>query len=470
MTHEENRAWSRRSFTPTSAQRDAIEKIVDWYSAYGIFRTPDDYTFMLAGFAGTGKSSLIGPIIDELNLDASSIRIAAFTGKAAHVVATKLKRSGRDDLASAVSTIHRLIYRPDDTAVQLLRNQEMRIEDLVEASELQSGGLNDAQTAELRRLRSELPSLRRDARKTRWIRRPRYELAATTQLIVLDEASMISERMAEDLLSFRIPILAIGDPAQLPPVNGNPYFTDSSADVTLTEVHRQALESPAIRIATALRSGSPIAGMDGDSGRVAGWSKSSLLEFEQVLCGTNKRRWALIGAVRSALGLTSPLPVPGDKIIILQNDYDIGVFNGQMFTVYHVEPDDGSDLITAIVTDGSDEHLDVRRFAFDKRGFGGLDAEKVMLDEIRMRRWNPKGGKSENGYEPAGVVAATFGWAITTHKAQGSQFDSVLVIDEAWLFGKYAMSSGRDPEATIRSWRYTAATRAERRVVLAGRP
>ena len=69
---------------------------------------------------------------------------------------------------------------------------------------------------------------------------------------------MVGEDMARDLMSFKKPILVLGDPGQLPPIKGEGAFTNVAPDIMLTEIHRQAAESAIIRLATMAREGQPI--------------------------------------------------------------------------------------------------------------------------------------------------------------------------------------------------------------------
>src|SRR5882724_7414266 len=187
--------------TPSAAQAAAVRSIVDWYPRAKRMALPTDQEFYLAGFAGTGKSTTANVAIGELrtHCKVGVVRTGAFTGKAAHV----LRKKGVHN----AQTIHSMIYRLDE----------------------------DPETGELRfRLAIDGP-------------------ASEADLIVLDECSMVGEQMARDLRSFRKPILVMGDPGQLPPVNGAGAFTNRTPDVFLTEIHRQAAESAILRIATLAR-------------------------------------------------------------------------------------------------------------------------------------------------------------------------------------------------------------------------
>ena len=79
--------------------------------------------------------------------------------------------------------------------------------------------------------------------------------ASKAALIVIDECSMVDAELGRDLMSFGVPLLVLGDPAQLPPIQGGGFFTDAEPDAMLTEVHRQAEDNPIIRLSMDIRAG-----------------------------------------------------------------------------------------------------------------------------------------------------------------------------------------------------------------------
>jgi exodeoxyribonuclease-5 len=145
---------------------------------------------------------------------------------------------------------------------------------------------------------------------------------------------MVNSKLANDLLSFGRPILVLGDPGQLPPINGEGAFMKGAPDVMLTQIHRQALESSIIEVATMARQGAHIpAGKYGNQVvkmRRADLTKQMLLRADQVICGLNKTRAELNLKMRNAAGVHQPLPCgqPGEKVICLENNYERGVLNG----------------------------------------------------------------------------------------------------------------------------------------------
>ena len=152
------------------------------------------------------------------------------------------------------------------------------------------------------------------------MKKPRFALnpqsdAAHARLIVLDEVSMVGEEMARDLLSFKKPILVLGDPGQLPPINGEGAFTRDPPDVMLTEIHRQAGESAIIRLATMARQGEPI-GFGCHDAHVWKMRKMDVtpeqaLRGGQVICGKNATRLQLNNAMRAAAGFGADLAADG---------------------------------------------------------------------------------------------------------------------------------------------------------------
>jgi exodeoxyribonuclease-5 len=267
--------------------------------------------------------------------------------------------------------------------------------------------------------------------------------APTIQLIILDEVSMVDQALAADLLSFGVRVLVLGDPAQLPPINGTGFFTQASPNFMLTEVHRQAAESPVLRLATEVREG---------GWRWNGSARPSMAELAaagQVLCWRNATRWSVVRTLRGALGRPAGVPVAGDRVMCLANNRQLGVFNGQQFWVAGVQ-EGPTRFGTWRLTLVDDEP---RVYQLEVMGAGFVDQK----GEEEVRRNGSRGT----------WAAMTFANAITVHKAQGSEWDSVIVIDESAGLERMTSKRGEDGAAARRTWLYTAITRASREVVLA---
>ncbi|XTZ17071.1 AAA family ATPase [Micromonospora echinospora] len=413
-------------------QTDAIRKVVDWYTS----ADPRQQVFRLFGYAGTGKTTIARHIVDSLGVTAE---FAAFTGKAAYVLRTK----GCD----GASTVHSLIYQPVEKVkahLEQLRQQLRDTSDPAEREQLQE---------EIRREEAKVDS-------PDWILRDESALS-TAPLLVLDEVSMVGERMARDILSFGCKVLCLGDPAQLPPVDGGGYFINANPDHLLTEIHRSALDSPVTRMATTIRNSQPgqrdygITGADGTSGRADRLSIADLLQFDQILVGRNATRWQAVHLLRALRGLIGA-PQAGDRIIALANSGEAEVFNGQQFDVLDTLDSDRDDRHRLLVRDDEGNERFLTCWA---SGFVDLEGEKQAKRDGRGT-----------------VVAATFAQAITTHKSQGSQWPRVLVVDESSVFygaayREHAKTLG-PAAATIeghvngRRWLYTAVTRAAEQAVI----
>src|SRR5262249_50943057 len=180
-------------------------------------------------------------------------------------------------------------------------------------------------------------------------------LARRTQLIVIDEASMVNEKIGRDLLSFGVPIIVIGDPAQLPPLEGAGFFTTDEPDFMLTEIHRQARDSPIIKMATIVREGGRLAVGDyGDGSRVVHLHDYKVVPCDQILVGRNATRCNINSGVREQYGLRGTYPLGGDKLVCLRNDFRRGFLNGSLWIVERVikASDDGPIVLRVVSEEG----------------------------------------------------------------------------------------------------------------------
>ncbi|MDF3606537.1 ATP-binding domain-containing protein [Paracoccus sp. DMF-8] len=258
-------------------------------------------------------------------------------------------------------------------------------------------------------------------------------------LIVIDECSMVDEQIGRDLMSFGAPILVLGDPAQLPPVSGAGFFTEAQPDVMLTEIHRQAEENPIIRLATAARQGEALGiGSYGDSRVVSRGTleDEEVLSASQVLVGKNATRRGFNAKIRRLLGRNSSLPERDDRLVCLRNDNQAGIFNGGLFTA--MDDAQGRRGKTFDMVVASDD-------------FPGRPSIKV---KVHRDLFGPA-PEDLDWKELKGTQQFDFGYALTCHKAQGSQWPDVVIYDESGIF--------RDD---ARRWLYTALTRASERVTV----
>jgi len=421
------------SFTPSPLQAKAIEAIKDWFTS----GTAERQVFRVFGYAGTGKTTITKHAIAELGLD-SGVLYAAFTGKAALVMTRK---------GTPASTIHSLIYRVSEATPAEIE----RIKD--EIAELKAK-LPAMATAERLFAESQQRSLElrlADIHKPRFVLNEQSALR-DAKLLVLDEVSMVGDDMARDLLAFGKPILVLGDPGQLPPVKGEGAFTKEAPDVLLTEVHRQAGDSAIIRLATLAREGKPIP--YGEHDRYV-WkmhrtdiSPEQMLRGGQVICGRNATRIQLNLAMKRAAGFDGIYPVGrGEKIICLKNRNDLGLVNGMFLDLTAIEDEDELSFTAVIDTEDGEKVGGANGTRERFRIYKGHFDDHIAPDQERERRdhWKKKT-----------LIEAVWGWAITCHKSQGSQWENVIVFDDGLA---------RTAEDRAR-WLYTAITRAERGLVI----
>ena len=419
------------SFTPSHQQTEAIRAIVDWFQN----RIHLQQVFRLFGYAGSGKSTILLHVIAALGLKTepeagawtSRVLFAAFTGKAALVMTRK---------GTPASTIHSLIYRVSEATPEEIDRVEKELFDL----QCGISRMGPAERAFAETQISKLQLRLTDIHKPQFILNDQ-SMVRDADLIVLDEVSMVGNEMANDLLAFGKPILVLGDPGQLPPIKGTGAFTEAVPDVMLTEIHRQAGESAIIRLATMARQNQVIPFGAHDElvwkmprGAVG---PKQMLNGGQVICGLNATRLHLNAAMKQAAGYPDPYPVGnGEKIICLKNRHDLGLINGMFVTLTDIEHD-GSLAFNAKVTTEDGDVIGGRQ-----RFYKGHFDDHIHPDPERARRdWR----------DMRGLIETSWGYAITCHKAQGSQFPTVIVYDDG--FGRTAEDRSR--------WLYTAITRAE---------
>lgn len=420
--------------TQLAAQQLAgIEKIKAWHSS----AVADGFggVFRLFGYAGTGKTTVARELPEALGL--KNVVYGTYTGKAAHVLRSKG--------ASPVSTIHSAIYMPttSEEARRTLLAAREELDEIRERLDYEEPATDLAQRMRSRatEIQAGMPTLEADARRMSWEFNPMAEWGMA-DLIVLDEVSMVNARLAADVEGYGVPVLVLGDPAQLPPVEGGGYYTNATPDHLLTDVHRQALESPVLALATRIRESrtNSLGLFPGDCTPV---SVRHAMEHDQVLVWSNKRRWALITAMRNLLGYPVGQPVAGDRIMCLTNNKDIAVFNGQQFEVLAVADGALGPTLTVRTEEGAERSIPC--FA---DGFMGRE----MQDQAKQSGAGLKGNR----------MLATFAQAITVHKAQGSEWNSVYVVNETpAMISMTARRSGQVAAVEQgRQWLYTAATRA----------
>lgn len=378
-----------------SPQQDAaILSVRSW------LRDPSSaQVYRLFGYAGTGKTTLAKELANEVRGD---VLYATFTGKAALIL--------RGKGCYGASTIHSLIYKAKQ----------------------------DEETGKVT------------------FKLDRKSALAEAGLLIVDEVSMVSEDLAKDLLSFGVRVLVLGDPAQLPPVKGEGFFISAKPDAMLTEVHRQARDNPIIRMSMDIREGRRLAlGKQGDSVVLEraradrGELQSLVLGADQLLCGLNRTRMSFnerIRTLKELRGTVQPWhPTSGDRLICLRNNRDKQLLNGSLWTVDKAKHKVDRLRVDANSLDESVKISGLNRDFMQPR-FEALSVRDQFFNGTEDQLdWRAR----KKGHE------FTYGWAITCHKSQGSQWDKVIVFDESQSF--------RESRA---KWLYTAVTRAANSVTV----
>jgi exodeoxyribonuclease V len=369
-----------------SPQQDQALRAVDaWLKAKpGTRGTP--LVFRLFGYAGTGKTTLARHLADNVD---GKVSFAAFTGKAALVMRAKG--------CGGASTIHSLIYKTRESG-------------------------------------EETPSFEL------WDEAP----ASKAKLIVIDECSMVDAELGRDLLSFGIPVLVLGDPAQLPPIQGAGFFTEAEPDAMLTEVHRQAQDDPIVRLSMMVREGQRLEpGRYGETEIVLreDFDPDRVMEADQILVGRNNTRRAYNTRLRERLGREEGLPVSGDKLVCLRNNRKKGLFNGGLWQVKERAAGKSGGIVTMRLAPDAD----LSGAALGIKGLKVSVRRECFLGGIENYDWPQRKKYDEFDY----------GYVLTVHKAQGSQWDDVVLFDESFAF----------PDSRAR-WLYTGITRAAKKLTM----
>jgi exodeoxyribonuclease-5 len=248
---------------------------------------------------------------------------------------------------------------------------------------------------------------------------------------------MVDGELGRDLLSFGVPVLVLGDPAQLPPIQGGGFFTDTEPDAMLTEVHRQAQDDPIIRLSMEIREGRRLA--PGEYGATQVVRRDALdpqrvMQADQILVGRNATRRAYNARMRERRGFADALPMADDKLVCLRNNRRKGLFNGGLWLVKE-RPSSRRQIIKMRL---EPEDLGCKTVKVSVR-------PECFTGAIETVEWPQR--KRYDEFD--------FGYVLTVHKAQGSQWDDVVLFDESFAF----------PDSHAR-WLYTGVTRAAKRLTL----
>ncbi|NMB70279.1 ATP-binding domain-containing protein [candidate division WWE3 bacterium] len=359
----------------------------------------------LGGYAGTGKSTLIGYIknqLDRVSKEKIKIGFCSYTGRAVQNLKNKLTETKSLSTRDTISTIHGLIYKP-------MENEHGVI--------------------------------------TGWLKKEQIDV----QLIIVDEASMIDEYIWSDLTSYGIPIIAVGDHGQLPPIRGA-FNLMQKPLLKLEEIHRQEKDNPIIEVSIHARQKGVIPGKKFGPRVVKytpedfSFSEISMELLENyktdtlVLCGYNTTRNKINQFIRYSLGFETPTPQSGDRVICLRNNHKRGIYNGMLGTIKRIKLLNEQWYDAEIFMDDIETLYHGKIYAPQ---FGSPEPINFTKDRI----------KASDG------DLFDFGYALTVHKAQGSQAKKVVLFEERFA---------KMDDDQWKRWLYTAVTRAEEELYIFG--
>lgn len=372
----------------TNGQEQAIKVCVERY------KNKDPYT-VISGFAGSGKTTVVKYIMEALGISEDEVIEATLTGKASLVLRNKGHKNA--------ITLHKLLYIPKKIS-----------------------GSDDVEFV------------------------PRELLEVYPKLIVVDECSMVSKEIFDLLLSHKIHVIFLGDNFQLPSISENANILDHP-HVVLTEITRQALDSPIIRLSMDVRDMKPLYYGGAKEAKIISKDKvpdSLLLGADICLCGRNDTRYRLNKRIRQIKWADKYQdgPLNGDKIICLKNYWkitdttgEVPLVNGMIGSISKISTAETKLLHPKLTARFENETGEV----FDKNNIN-IDYQMLVEHEPRVNNdtWR-------QFYKINKPLLFDYSYAITVHKSQGSQYNKVLVFNE--VMG--------DKEYYYR-WLYTAITRA----------
>ncbi len=393
------------TFSISAEQKQALQAVFAWLAE------PNQQAFRLGGYAGTGKSTLLAIIrlLIKKKRPKWNVAFASFTGKATQVLAGKLRHHQAEFPKDSVSTLHSLLY----AAI-----------------------------------------LDKEGHIAGWRRKEKEKFPY--QLLVIDEASMVTADIWKDVQRLGIPVLAVGDHGQLPPVNST-FALLAETDFVLTHIHRQVADSPILQVAALARNEGSIPiqrfgpgvekfnSQDGEAQLLIDEYLQQVDRETLFLTGFNTSRIRLNGSARATRWLDPERPEVGDIVVCLKNDWNVGIFNGMTGRIAAISAArQEGDTVLSYEADIEDEQ--------GKKLYSGLlAAEQFNLPETLKF--------TKKQQQEVGQLF-DYGYCLTVHKAQGSQAKRVVLIEER---------SKHMSDEDWKRWLYTGVTRAEEELSIFGK-
>jgi hypothetical protein len=452
------------------------------------FLEDDTKVFILKGYAGTGKTTLVKTFIEELEKRNETFKLLASTGRAAKIMRDKTVKE--DDTTRDVKTIHSAIY----TFTDLNQDLDEVYKDIDEVPKMDNTG-------------QLLLMFSFDEVENQPYERCFY---------IVDEASMIgnmvehnpsqavfgSGKLLNDLLKYdsKGKFIFVGDDCQLPPVNEklspalsqnyiSAEFGYSSVTAEMKQIVRQSGDNDIIKASHQIRKLKenppyhswsvwytfPLRGYRNITicasqaemlNRYIKDVKTNGYENATMISNTNKNSFLLSNLIRPALGMSDPLLAVNDLLLVTQNNLLTGLMNGDLVRVTQIGAMQEVAYLTFIQVE-VEEIVTKRRFSqlliadILHSGIVNLtpDQQKRLYIDyyFRMKKKgvSQKSQKFKDGmYNDIylNALRATFGYAITCHKTQGGEWKNVYLNIPRIL----AKNTG----SAEYQWLYTAMTRA----------
>lgn len=372
--------------TPNQEQAYVIDEAVNWY-LYDYY----NQIFQYDGPPGSGKSYVLFEIIKRLGLDPlTEVAAMSYIGSASLVMRNKGLWSAK--------TAHSWLFNVETVT-----------------------------------LKDKYGNVVMDNLLNVPIRRPKFipvsHLDNRIKLIVVDEGYSMPLWMRKEILKFGIKVIVCGDQDQLPPVGDAPAFLVDGKIYHLTQCMRQMGMDDINFIANRIKHGLPlINGYYGNSLVInkKELSDNMLMWADAVICSHNKTRDDINNRIRSIMGITSQLPVQGEKVVCRNNNWlesvpagmglEINLVNGLIGRVAS-NPDistyDGEMFSMNFIPDLQPNAM----FVNSRCNYQHMVSDSNMRTNIRKNKFS-KGNMFE------------FAYALTGYVAQGSQFHNVVYIEE----------------------------------------
>ena len=410
----------------TKDQESALTTLLDWY-----YSDKKSSYITLGGLAGTGKTTIISLFREKLPMNVN-VAFVAYTGKAASVMKNKLtKEIGKLKPSDYCGTIHSLIYEP----VVDEKNEII------------------------------------DWRKCK---------LTGYDLIIVDECSMVSRDIFNDLISYNIPILFVGDHGQLPPINADNFNLMDNPDIKLETMHRFGDESELLKISMEARINGKIKFGNYNNQVIKVDPRNSIIrdfikscnDFSDsmILCGFNKTRVKMNQKIRKLIGRIDDDPIVGDRVVCLRNNkhaYDCPIYNGMTGTINSLKNYNRCyDVKINLDCESKIYKGEISKNTFMKEKQTFDTNEFIYKKDLQLYRKIKNVG---DYYSINNVVKEKntkvyldvfdFAYAMTVHKAQGSEYNKVVLIEEGRSIW------GKDSDLWKR-WLYTAVTRARNQLLI----